>query len=511
MAEILSLKPEDEKRLHPEAAKWLNNWMAEIESEVPLQELSDDDLNTLLSDDERRDFIRYKDEITGGLARCINMDEASAIIGLSLGAFKLDSLLPMWNIKSLLKKAYNRKEEEQRKREREKRWHVAGEAVNPPINEAKRYLNDEEYDKFIQAALEAIEVYLKKGEDYLDDVGTFEYRWWLEKIKGRKEEERRQIAAKLEAQGYNQRLNKEKARLKALLCPTTKDPESYFKKEIEDCRYTGQSFHQFLSSEEEHAFDRTIVDIGTRKLDEIISSDFRQFIDGKCWRSYFLLPSAEYNLEGLPCLDFMFDVFAIVEVRVWLKPGQKNFGGYVSNLPWREEGGYSVVLQEPEFLGYHYLVLTPKDLDGYSFWQSIPLVLLKGLLNGETKPNGTTISATSDDMITYKIPKFKEEVVIPDSLAGYLKNIGNIDQMVSIGIITEKVGSIVKSELGEVKIEHEASPLEDRIKRKGTKKVKAFQLFSEGKGPTSPELKALAMHKSTRFKYYNQYLAVHKP
>jgi hypothetical protein len=156
-------------------------------------------------------------------------------------------------------------------------------------------------------------------------------------------------------------------------------------------------------------------------------------------------------------------------------------------------------------------VLTPKDLDGYSFWQSIPLVLLKGLLNGETKPNGTTISAASDGMITYKIPKFKEEVTIPDSFAGYLKNIGNIDQMVSIGIITEKVGSIVKSELGEVETEHEASPLEDRIKRKGTKKVKAFQLFSEGKGPTSPEVKALAMHKSTRFKYYNQYLAVHKP
>jgi len=43
----------------------------------------------------------------------------------------------------------------------------------------------------------------------------------------------------------------------------------------------------------------------------------------------------------------------------------------------------NVVLQAPEFLGYYYLVLTPKDLGGYSFWQSIPLVLLRGLLNGE--------------------------------------------------------------------------------------------------------------------------------
>ena len=179
-------------------------------------------------------------------------------------------------------------------------------------------------------------------------------------------------------------------------------------------------------------------------------------------------------------------------------------------MPWREEGGHPSVLQKPEFLGYHYLVLTPKDLDGHIFWQSIPLVLLKGLLNGETKPTGTIISAATAGMVAYKIPKFKEEVTIPDSFAGYLKNIGSIDRMVSMGIITEKVGNIVKSELGEVRTERGTSPLEDR-KRKGTKKAKAFQLFSEGKGPDSPEVKALGMHKSTRYKYYKQYLETHKP
>lgn len=217
-------------------------------------------------------------------------------------------------------------------------------------------------------------------------------------------------------------------------------------------------------------------------------------------------------MEGVPCLDFMFDVFAVVEVRVWLKPGQKNFSDYVFNLPWREEKGYSVPLQEPEFLGYHYLVLTPEDLGGYSFWQGIPLVLLKGLLNGEIKPNGTTISAATDSMITYKIQRFKEEVDIPGKFADYLRNIGNIDQMVSMGIITEKVGNIVRSELGELKIEHEALTLEEKTKGKDTtKKAKAFQLFSEGKDPISPEVKALGMHKSTRFRYYNQYVAEYKP
>jgi len=56
MAGMLSLKPEDEKRLHPEALKWFNAQKAEIQFEVPLEELSDDDLNTFLLDDEKREF-----------------------------------------------------------------------------------------------------------------------------------------------------------------------------------------------------------------------------------------------------------------------------------------------------------------------------------------------------------------------------------------------------------------------------------------------------------------------
>ena len=154
------------------------------------------------------------------------------------------------------------------------------------------------------------------------------------------------------------------------------------------------------------------------------------------------------------------------------KPGQKNFGDYVFNLPWREEKGYSVVLQKPEFLGYHYLLLTPKDLGGYSFWQNIPLVLLKGLLNGETKPNGTTISAATGSMITYKIPKFKEVVNIPDDFAGYLRSIGSIDEMVSMGIMTQKIASIAKSESAELEVEQKASLSEER--GRNCKKARAF-------------------------------------
>jgi len=236
-----------------------------------------------------------------------------------------------------------------------------------------------------------------------------------------------------------------------------------------------------------------------------VCNDFRQFIDGKYLRSYFLLLSAEYSLDGTPCLGFMFEVFAVVEIRVSLKPGKKTFGGYTFSLPWREEKGYSILLQEPELLGYHYFILAPEDLGGYVSWETIPLVLLKGLLNGEIKPVGITISAALDDIITYKVPKFKEEVNIPDSFASYLRGIGSIDEMVSMGIMTEKVGNIVKSELGELKVEQKASLSEEKVKQRDSKKAKAFQLFGEGKRPSDSEVKSLGIKPNSTYRYYQQW------
>ncbi len=391
---------------------------------------------------------------------CVN-PVSNAIIGLMVVAFKVDSMWPMRRIGLLLKDVHQRK-----------------------IAKAKQ--DQRERDEEDKRRREQAQAELRK-----------------------KEEERQKIAAELEAREYNQHLNKEKARLKALLWRNRKDHGSYFKKQVKDRRYTGQSFTQFLSSEEERFFDKKVVDISTKKLDEIVSGDCGQFICGKCRRSYFLLSSAEYGLRGVPCLDITFDVFVVVEIRVWLKPGQKNFGDYIFKLPWREEKGYSVLLQEPEFLGYLYLVLALEDLGGHVFWGSIPLVLLKGLLNGDIKPSGTTIAAAGDGTTTYRIPEFREEINIPDNLAVYLRSIGSIDDMVSMGIMTQNIASIAKSESDEPQADQKASLSEER--GRNSKKARAFQLFSQGNGPSSPQVKNLGLHKSTRFKYYNQYLAIHKP
>jgi len=437
----------------------------------------------------------------------------------------------MQRIGSLLKKVYRRKEEkarqeqkkrdekeridreqaedERRKKEDEERWWAAYKELNIPADDASKYLKSQEHKEFADSIPGAIDAYLAKKESYILDTRADDYLAWISVINNRRKKEQEKITANLAAQEYNERLNKGIAKLKSVLCPSKTDLTALFEKKIRDKRYTGHNFEYVLSAEEKGSFDGILVSIANKRLEQLIPNNLRQFIaiPSQYYRIYFPLPATNYSFEGIACLDFCFDIFAAAYAEIWLKPVQKTFGGYIFNLPWRDEKGYSVILQEPELLGYYNIVLAPEDFGGYVFWESIPLVLLRGLLNGETKPTGSIISAASDGMITYKIQKFKGEVPILDSFAGYLRSIGNIDEMVSMGIMTDKVADIVKGESGELEVEQKASLSEE--KGRESKKARAFQLFSQGKGPSSPEVKALDLHKSTRFKYYNQYLAVH--
>jgi hypothetical protein len=235
-----------------------------------------------------------------------------------------------------------------------------------------------------------------------------------------------------------------------------------------------------------------------------VPTEFRPFIASKCWRSFSLLPSADYILKEVPCLSFIFDVFAVVETGVWLKPGQKKFNGYVFDFPWREEKESSSVKTQ-EFLGYHHVVLTPEDLGGWSFWQDIPLVLLKGLFSSESQPSGTVIISASDDDMIYEVEGFGEEVEIPTKFAEYLERIGSIDEMVGMGVMTEKVGNIVKAALVELEGKHKIPPAGEKNRRRDSMKERVFGLFDEGKRPSDSEVKASGIKPTTVYRYYQDW------
>jgi len=471
LAGVLSLNPEDEKRIHPDALKWFSARKAEIQCEVPLEELSDDDLNIYLWDDEKREFQSYMKEIAKGLVTCVDIGDRDSpqpfTSDIILLRFEINLLSPMFRIQLLLKKVYDRKakkareeqkkreeaaEAERQKKEEEERWWAAYKALNIPADDAFKYLKVEEHQEFADSFLGAVDAYLVKGESYTLDSRADDYLFWISVINSRRKKEERKTAAQFAAGEFNHRLNQEITKLTSLLDHNIKDHSIYFQKEIKDSRYTSHNFDYLLSNEERQAFDNIVITIARRELDKLVSNDLSQFVDKEyrhIRRTYFLLPSIDYSFKGVPCLDFSFDIFAVVCREIWLKPRQKRFGDHIFDLPLIEEKGCSILLQQPKLLGYHYLVLRPEEFGGHMFWKTIPLVLLEGLMNGELQPAGTTILRAWADGRTYRIMNFKEEVTILKNFENYLKKIGNIEQMVSIGIMDQEVANIIQKNLSQ--------------------------------------------------------------
>jgi hypothetical protein len=333
----------------------------------------------------------------------------------------------MQEIRQLLKRIFERIDEEQRR-------NAAQQALSPYCQRAKMHLSVDEYEEFEKTIPAAVSAYTAFGEYWITDQRAFPFCVWLQRIDNRLDKEKRCNSAKLQAEEYSCALNKEIQRLKSISSRKKQDIETYFKHQVNDSRYRGYTFAAFLHSGEK----QRCTAIANDKLRELVPAEFAEFISCRYSPHYFLLPIAEFSVENIPVLDFEFDISAIVETEVWLNPGEKTFDGYVFV--------FSDELKKSEFLGYYYQLLTPKDL-GHTFWKSIPLVLVKGLLSGEMEPPGTTIVETSENYMTYAIEGFEDELTIPEDFSRYLQDIASVEGMVSSGIISKKVADVVVKKL----------------------------------------------------------------
>lgn len=507
MIEILSLRPGEEERLHPYVLKCYRDWHERILRAAPqLHQLSTEQtgahLRAYLRDDELSEFSKCLADITRWLSECMDTGDTHFP-----KAYALWVVTPMFRVESLLVTAYQRAEAEQRRKEHEDQWCAAHVYLDPPTDDAKKYLDGKDQREFKLATAQAIQAYLEKGAAYGTDLRTLDYLQWLEKIERLKKEEARRMQASRAAAECNERLNQEIKKLGSRLDGERIALADYLRANIQDKRYTDYSFHYGLSKEDETNLDATLVRVANRRLEQLLSSDLRHFVNlpPRYYRLYVPLPVANYRLEKGPCIGIGFEVFAAACAEIWLRPGTKNINGYEFALPLIEDGNGQVQLERPKFLAYHRLILTPEQLGGYVFWMSIPLILLKGLLSGETRPDGCTISAASDSVTAYRVEGFENEVDVPEQFAEYLKSIGSIDEMIAVGIMAEKVGKIVKAALGEVEAKREAPPAKEQTGRRGSMKERALRLFDQGRRPSDPELGALGIKPNTAYRYYQQW------
>ena len=507
MIEILRLGPGEEERLHPYVLKCYRDWHERILRVAPqLRGLSTEQtgacLRTYLDENELAEFSKCVDGIVRWLSEC--MDAADTYFPK---AYALWVVTPMFRVESLLVTACRRAEAEQRRKKCRDQWCAAHVYLDPPTDDAKKYLDGKDEREFKLALARAIQAYLEKGPAYETDLRTLDYVQWLEKIEKLKKEEARKMQASRAAAEYSEHLNQQIKDLASRLDRERIALADYFEAKIQDRSYRNCSFHYALSKEDETNLDATLIRVANRKLEQLLSSDLRHFVNlpPRYYRLYYPLPVANYRLQKEPCIGIGFEIFAAAYAEVSLRPGKKNINGYEFALPLIEDGNGLVQLDRSRFLAYHRLILTPEELGGYVFWMSIPLILLTGLLTGETRPDGCTISAASDSVTTYRVQGFEKEVDVPDQFAEYLKSIGSIDEMIALGIMPEKVGRIIKVALGELGARREAPPTKARAGRTGSMKERALRLFDQGKRPSDPELRALGIKPNTAYRYYQQW------
>jgi len=443
---IFALTPEDEQRIHPDALVRYKQLETDIHVVIIAGQLTVDDCNTYLSDDEKLRFTNDINQITESLFKPRDVDD-----GNSTSPYSDAFVSPMIDIKTLYTKVYERREEQ-------KEWQQALKLLEPPLKAAKLYLTSKEYEEFKKSIPAAARAYRACGDSYVFDRRAAPYWFKMTTISNRQKEAENRRNAEFEVLQYSRRLNAEADRLRSKLISKKEELEDYFKREVSDDRYDdGYSFARLLSGDRKTSCDSII----SRKVYGTIGGNFRPFMHPKYTTRYFLLPYAQYSNEGIACIEFCFDIFAVVRIEVWLKPGEKAFSGYVFELPRIDKEGYALRIEKSEFLGYDYLVLPDSELGSF-FWKSIPLVLAQGLMNGEEVPAGTTVVEAWNGGTTYKINAFDDDVAIPESFSGYLKTLGGVDGMVSAGILTEKMATIIKKKLTESKTNYKEESAADK-------------------------------------------------
>ena len=318
MADIFPLKPADKEKLHPCAWMRMDKWKAEIASEIPqmtnvsLAQFKKDAIKFLFQKEQKL-LGDTKAKIKDWLEDCI----ISEVYSDSPFIPEIDQY--MFKIKGLLKAIYQRKEqaikEERQRAEYEvQRRHVM-ETMQPLILDAKAYLEADEYKAFENSIPGAVDAFIEIGSGYYLDGRASNFASYLIEIQNRKKQKELLQAAKAEAEIFNSSLLKEIEKLKSTLCQK-KDAVEYFKENVTDPRYLGYEFSDVFNEDKLQDSRNSIQKIMCQKLESFIAVDLRDFIDSKCNTDFFLLPSASYSFDQIPCLYFVFDVFAVVSVEI---------------------------------------------------------------------------------------------------------------------------------------------------------------------------------------------------
>ena len=391
---ILRLPPVDTDQLELHALDRYLGFLQELYKEVPLDQLSDEDL----TDDEQAKRKPCVDGIIDWVQKC-NRDAGDA--ALLVYPYSTAVIGDMSNLKNLMRLVYERKMEKARQEAEKKQRLAALEEMDPPLDDAEKYLTPEERQKFFDSIPGAIDAYLDTSEEaksynhriWLLNKKASDYSYWTSIIEEQKEKEAHRRRVELEQNQCIVRMNKAISGFKQEIHHLKKPPFSYPASFLAGyrpwswCELKLPTKHAIARWAEESYISKKI----PPELREFVSSDIE-------WQTQ-ALPHAMYELLGVPCLTWYFGVRVLVEghLRIVERKFVREFHG--------EKRQMKIGAEE---LGTIYV--GPADY-GVVRGFITPVALLATLAKGKLEEEGIAVVQQGGSSITFRVGGYDEELV----------------------------------------------------------------------------------------------------
>lgn len=502
--------------LYPHAQRRFNDWKEELNKEVPeLEELTIEeiraDINEHPDDDEKAQVRKDEESIVDWLAGCVDRGGEE----LNSAAYAGWVISSMSSLKGLLKKVYERKkvkaeeerqrqEEEARKEEYNRKWDAAWKYLYPLklFKKVRHYLTEAEEGKWDQALRKATTAYVN-GDTNLTSKEASEAVLWREEIAKREEEENKRLRAHVLAAQYDHELSLEIERFKSTLYTQRQHPSAFLNQTSQDFTF---NFSYLLTSEEHEEVRSKYIDVESKKFKDLMTSypdltDYIAINERAChwwlWASFKI----DYELDGLPSLNFYLRPFVVFESQVTLKRHQGYFLEQLFSFPLNAK-------EKP--LGYLYEVVSSDQFDadpeaGF-WWQTIPIPLIEVLYQGGPLPKTVEVIACDNAGTTYKVRGFKQLVHIPQEFAEWLQAFPTLEDLVFFDYMRQNVYNIFSQHLQTTG----GSARSTATHHASSKKEQVFSLFDEGELPSSPRAKALGLTYKVCQTYYSTWKRDHK-
>jgi len=410
MIPALRFLPADFSGIEPEAELRYRRFLQGLLSEKTAQELTDNDFR----EEDKSKLKEYAGKISESLSK-----------GQSPATYDMDEY------KETLKAVCARKVVKERRI-------AALNEIDPPLDDAKKYLSDHEYQQFCDSVPGAIDSFLATSETdrkvvpgvWLLNTKAFGYHDWTRVIQARKREKARQKQAQLEYDRHLDSLSLAVEKVKVHLAQSKK-PKFDYPAELDKYHPDWWCDLGLPTKEEVQNWAKRKI---LEWLPEIMANITRWELSWKVW----VLPRAAYESADAPCLRWHFDGHVLVTAELELKTGV---------IRKHRPEGYSVDVQAAgEKLGS--IFFGPREwLILGSF--TTPVALLRLLAKGELEGPGISVTQCWPPYMTFAIQGFDEEVEVCDDFVRFIRDISKekplLQALVDRGLIDADTAKLAES------------------------------------------------------------------